>query len=314
MQYGKVLFCLSILLSPACGTKKETKDTTEAGPAPLSPRDIVVNVPPQQQAPIQQDPPKGGGDDGGCVPSPGNPCTPPDDGGGPVPCNPGNGGPIIVGNGAPCVPTPYPGFPGYGNGGPIVNPCAPLGTVGNPVYSIPCAPGFPRGPRFPRGGIPRGPLGTIDQDCYKTDLFGCQIENYVAGEINGFRQARGLPLLAPSFQIAFSARQWSQTQAVSLAPLLPADLQQRMNVMVIEFGPGNIAFGVPPNGALVSQTVAITTLVPGDDIPSIGNAILQVIVNNPTSFSVITDPTLRAFGVGIAIRGNQVYITQLFSN
>lgn len=203
---------------------------------------------------------------------------------------------------------------------PIVfgNPTAPCTTpIGNapcntPVVAAPCGPVVtaPCGgygyPTWPRGPIVIGnPLpGSNAQQCYKVDAYICDMENAVIGQINGFRNARGLPGLYPDFQLAFSARECSFKQAASGVPGL-CSLPGRLAVMVAEFGAVRFA-------NVQAESIAGVVSTPLPDVAVNADALFNYLVSQPVAAANVAG-AFNAAGVGIVQRGNNLYLTILFA-
>lgn len=197
-------------------------------------------------------------------------------------------------------PQPQPGSAPAPCGPVVTAPCAPQG--GGPVVTVPV-------PVF-TGGIPVTGNG---QDCYRVSLDVCELENEVAGAINGFRTARGLMPLFGSYQIGYTGRRWSAQMAASgtLAVEHPAFFVDQLN---LGFGPSLVLIGNGNAGGVIQAmsvaTVPLTAAL--EDVT--GAAVLNALLTNSETAIDLVYPGFRAFGVGIVSDGANLWVTVLYTN
>lgn len=294
-----------------CSAKKDTKaidPITLGAPQQQEVPDIVVNIPPTQQAPVPQAP----GSDEGKNPQTQQP---------PAQCVPQtmstSKGVFPIPQGA--VLGSRPGYIVVGKdncGGDVAVPGTqaqngnvPMATCsdGSAVLANACPVGttIVNGPVM----VPVTPIVVVVvdpvQDCYKETPEICEVENYVAERVNRLRARNNLPPLIANFQIAFAAREWAAMQ--SREPQA-ADLAQAVLIQQSEFGVDNVVFT-----NLVAQNNFALRLASSE--PAVlAEMIVQVILNDTTSRAIILTPTLRAFGTGVVVRRDRAFVTQFFAN
>lgn len=206
------------------------------------------------------------------------------------------------------APQPQPQAPGGVVVGATPQPTPP------PVTVVPIVPVLLAGPAG-RPVIGSGPITDQIQDCWEGDPYACNIENIVAGQINGLRASYSLAPMLPNYQLGFSARDWSAAMAAAGVVSQP-DLAARLLVMEAEFGAVNV---VTPElvGASVTSVSIIDPMTGAILPPSAVNQIAAIVmaqILTDIDSGVLALDLVRSFGVGVFAANTQLYVTILYAD